>query len=292
MQSSLEQHEYVKILIKKNQEHKIITLQDRLSLYSSFGPSRLSAPAFIRQSIEFNEEDFLLYYSRLFNALSLADLVICYLAITTIQQVLPIWHESRKTLDNSFLDTPLDILTLARDLLNRKTAFNEVYMLLNEHSYLYTSMKYSTTYNGFQVYNGSISMLNTILFGLQNVPPKTNSYSDFAQYAYEAYSYSDNKEPGEWVKLKEDYDTRKLREAIIKTQSSVEFDDNFLPHEDDITMSWGDTPNSHFEETSQNLETEEIPWVSVDSNKKQAFWDWWLTEAIPQAWELAQQSTK
>jgi hypothetical protein len=30
---------------------------------------------------------------------------------------------------------------------------------------------------------------------------------------------------------------------------------------------------------------------NFDPQKRLEFWEWWLTEAIPQAWELAQQST-
>lgn len=31
--------------------------------------------------------------------------------------------------------------------------------------------------------------------------------------------------------------------------------------------------------------------LEIDIHKRQKFWEWWLTEAIPQAWELAEQSS-
>jgi len=32
--------------------------------------------------------------------------------------------------------------------------------------------------------------------------------------------------------------------------------------------------------------------IEVDLQKRLEFWEWWLTEAIPQAWELAQETYK
>ncbi len=45
----------------------------------------------------------------------------------------------------------------------------------------------------------------------------------------------------------------------------------------------------HWRSFSNNLSL--LPSLEIDVQKRLEFWEWWLTEAIPQAWELAQQSS-
>jgi hypothetical protein len=114
--------------------------------------------------------------------------------------------------------------------------------------------------------------------------------NDFAGYALTAYAATDENEPGLWVE-----DNLKRNQDELNT---------WLTSDDDLTdikegfAQWADVKledifPSDFAKKLLEQEAEHIRKANAfiplkyDVKRELEFWQWWLTIAIAQAWELA-----
>lgn len=220
-----------------------IEAMDRFNLYKSFGPSRLDLPIYNNTDHSHFESD--LYYKNQILNFKKADYVLGWLAILTVEFILPKWEVIQYQLPEGFeqASSTTNIIELVKKILLRKIEIDEnLFDSFGDYE-IGLNIEEWVTYEVSCVYFSAFFALEVILFGGQSLNdsfPFNNdtfrSRPDFVLEALKAHSAIDRNPPG-----------------------------------------------ALFSETK-------IKPIEYDLQKQLEFWEWWLTEAIPQAWELAHQS--
>lgn|GEM_PF-1070824 len=210
---------------------------DRFAIYKSIGYSRIFHPTYSGP-----EPDFVLYLKNEIDHWTIADYTLSWLAIITVQKVLPIWEEVCQNINYpKDMPSPYDLLNVAEDILMSKANIEEV----NED----ISNKFNgpvfmwTTFQGNLVYQAALYALESILY--EDIKYLENANSD---------------------------DIDGVRDVLGDFTSIAMQAYSFLPHLENINQNKPSWP------------------IKLNPQKRLEFWEWWLTEAIPQAWELAQTS--
>ncbi len=237
--------------------------QDRLKLYRAFGSSKVD------EVIE-NEKWWITH--------SVADKAFGWLAILTAEKVLPIWEKyGVPEKDNqNYSYAPNKMLIVARGVLNKSIDADQAKGDLREKFYFGMSgiSKYvtETVYYSMEVAYIALELAITGLEeGLIYIDIKNQNQRSEERLAFET-----------------DEDKRFLEAAsnlnpifIAQTDFAVKALIAFAAKDINEPGKWSYTrhdPNQEF-----------VP-LKNDPPKELEFWEWWLTEAIPKAWELAQQS--
>jgi len=263
---------YLEIL--KNQQQ--LTSVDRYTIYQAFGYSKLAegtSPALAEEEEE-GKGDIILTSS------SLADYTLYWLAVITVKYVLSAWEQNKfdsypHWSDEEDLITPHFILQTMESLLNRRISVKDAFLLYNNdfHDGIDKFMNH-INYNAQCVYLAAYKAIQIPLYGRSNnyidnnyndeeIDKSTKDLGlkvkssprdeikeevDFTTNAMLAYAAIDNNQPGEWQHIKGYVNLFTMRTANRKANL-------------------------------QNIEISQV--------RRLEFWEWWLTEAIPQAWELA-----
>ena len=230
-------------LINLDTEHHIRPLE-RFKLYQSFGISY--------RGLDYKELSAAIEMDKL--TLSVADGTLIWLAILTVQKVLPIWEQGwRKVADNDVEDNMVvALLEAAKGVVARTTSLKNLDLMLHGYHDFLGQLAAELDYNAFCADRCCAKAVEIVVLGLSlinlNVSRKDfiNEIDDegvpsidFAAWAAKAWSAVDeNYPPGNWSLLRKP-------ESLIN--------------------------------------------IKFDAQRRLEFWNWWLTEAIPQAWELAEQ---
>jgi hypothetical protein len=231
-------------------EHYHLTPIHRVNLYKVFGHSNYP-DTFDEVQTQIGKVKSIKEYLRQ------ADFTFSWLGIITAQKALPIWENSflptGKDLVNARIDLPHRMLMLAENVLNDAIDLEEAF--------------YDATYGVFYHLSG-------------NAYSQVNEKAAWAcKAAYDALCLVFLGVPGmdykkKCINLEDDYKfyqgCRDFAKMAVNSYSAL--DENPMM-------------NRHY------LVTEKLykP-VRFDVEKRLEFWEWWLTEAIPQAWELAEKS--
>jgi hypothetical protein len=187
--------------------------------------------------------------------LSLADRVYGWLAIITARKVLPIWEQfgTGEIGDESYSHDPTTMLKTAEDFMLGLAETSQVKIdLCNRFHFGVIGVEYQTNKQGWYANGAAYRALEAIFQGGEDP-----SADNFVMEAVGAFSIVDPNEPGLWwEKYWEDYREKYIREAE-KEENRSEKVKKFVP-------------------------------ITIDTEKQLEFWEWWLTEAIPEAWHLAQ----
>lgn len=247
--------------------HHILSLEERFVLYHSFGPSRLDSLGYLKRSDLFNLQEYRqLMQTELLN-FGIADYALSWLAILTAKHVLPVWDQLYKQLakDEPIEVTAQEVLQIAEDLLQHKITFDEAMETQDNFYWEGEKIARKVTHNIDCAFRAACATLDFILCGLPRRAYRSveGEGSDFfVTNALEAYTAIDRNPPGTLRGTVSDF----LIENVLKVQKLEN-----LPKE--------------YQFSDRILD------IEYDLQKRLEFWEWWLTEAIPQAWELAQQSS-
>jgi len=244
-----------------------IKIEDRFSIYNSFGPSRIHHPSYTKGCGDFNHLDYFQYIKDEFLNSNINDYILSWLAVISARYVLPlvnrVWPQIS---EKGELVSPQQILEVAEKLLRKDITFDAAYEQFDEFYWSNEAVSKSATYDVACAFSSAYSALEFILYGLRSRPPFVNGSEIiggdiFIFNALEAYNSIDRNSPGEYQVKESD--------VIIKDFLAFRIIENPPP--------------------GYQFSNEPIP-IEYDVQKRLEFWEWWLTEAIPQAWELAQQS--
>jgi hypothetical protein len=279
--------------IRNNDNHHLEAVK-RLNIYKSFGVSRFLQPRYDKIGIRFNYSEMVGLYKNQFINLTIADYAICWLAIVTVKKVLYMWDSVKEQtyLGNGI--SPKEILEIAENLLKDSTLFDKSFTYFINDVNMSSNIKKDITYNTSSLYDAASSALGTVLCGLRGLEENslinskddeiTDIYGDFASEAVKAFSCIDKNKPGGWYQ-------QRFWSLILKSQP---YNKRFLDTNEDeqnITEEFiSDDYWSVTDDFEQTIESQNYKPLEFDSIKRLEFWEWWLTEAIPQAWELAEKS--
>lgn len=258
-------------LLEKVNNHPTHTLDalERLELYKTFGNAVLLETQNYNtiKLTRLSREELLDYRLERIKRFTLADKVLGWLAIITVSKVLPLWEkqevweksEARKNEEIA----PSQILEVAKQVLTGNIDLLLAFDMLEEFSDG-LGIENWVTFDMTCLFNAAFWTLEMLLSGVNlNVPTFKEDESlipnyDFASDALRAYIAQDENSPG-----------------LIGNYFGIDVDVANIPIIKD------DQPFV----TSQN---EVIIPVKFDREKKKEFWNWWLTEAVPQAWQLVE----
>lgn len=250
--------------LKQDDQHNISPAK-RWELYRNFGHSRLSLfDTLPETAVRKLEHDYAFQKTEFMN-FSLADYALNWLGIITARKVAHLWALSPDLteLDREECQPPDDILAIAEKALAGEVSYEKIEDTLQEIAQnlnIEICVKYEVTcaynaaYWALTAINSSLRFLPIILLRSPNIDnlPEREQY-DFATYAQKAYCVIDKNPPGRiadyygWNVNSEDY-----------------------PENNGYWYRYGEL----------------IP-LEFDLQKRLEFWHWWLTEAIPQSFELA-----
>ncbi|MBN9386425.1 MAG: hypothetical protein J0I20_00100 [Chloroflexi bacterium] len=189
--------------------------------------------------------------------LSLADRTYGWLAVITARKVLPIWDqfgiEEKGDEDYSF--DPTIMLKMAEDFLLGLVEATEVKRDLSNRFYNGVIGLESRTKKQGWLANGAAYWALAAIFQGGDYP---KAYQ-FVMEAVQAYSIEDLNEPGLWWEKTRETERKKYIQESAQEEIQNNNFNNYVP-------------------------------ITTDIKKQLDFWEWWLTEAIPQAWDLAHQT--
>ena len=217
--------------------------------------------------------------------------LIFWLALLTAEKVLPIWEKAdvfQFDKGDSFKFLPYQIISLAKSLITGKVDFKVAETKLNgDYYYMPMTMAELTTLEVYRVIECAISALSIPIYGIE---PRL-LINDFASLACDAYAGKDENPPGFFYKFTLSRMNIEIQTYLYASETKTisalfeKFGSKDLLEISDFlgiaTYQWS--------EEEKSLVKNYKPFRLNDA-KSLAFWHWWLTEAIPQAWELTQQS--
>lgn len=234
-------------VVRNDLEHRLSPI-DRLNIYKSFGPSHHSLNQFQTNKSFSNP----LGLPDELN-LSLADKAFGWLAILTAQKVLPIWLQTvdlEEPESDGNGDNPAQMLEVAAGVLTKTVEANEAFKQLCGRFYDGIGILEQTTAE--KVYCACAAAYDALEVTLMGI---------------EGLGFWANKIP---IKDEEiSYGQRDFAAMAVRAYIST---DKNKPG-----VWWN--KYSRFRSNYQPLR--------FDPEKRLKFWEWWLTEAIPQAWEKA-----
>jgi hypothetical protein len=210
-----------------------LSSNDRYNLYIDFGASRLLK----YHTMKFEE----------FKVLSLADHVLSWLTIITVQKVLPLWAKLKvkkgQKITDDLTKVPGEIVTLAEKFLRYKTDFDTAFGEFHE-TYYYGINDYREIidFRSYCIFMAAYDCLDVVLQGFNVEYP-------FLEQEEKPYIA--------------DYFTRALLAYSIVSKKVFVHQRRF------------------------DISTLKENGIEISEEKRKLFYKWWLTEAVPQAWELA-----
>lgn len=238
-------------VIRSDPQHHL-SAEMREEIYYIFGSNRAAVISDFWQRADFPDKDRPLLLTKeqmltqSFIESTVADYALCWLAVLSVEKVLPIF-ESRKAVliqpDAESCEKSIkEILNLVKELLSKRVSFERVYAFSKALAWKwYEKGRKGLVYEAYCVYEAAHNALEFILTqswllgGNSDEIVEVNTM-DFALSAMKAYSAKDHNHYGDWLKLDKEQ------------------------------------------------------FVEFSSTRRLEFWEWWLIEAIPQAWELASKS--
>jgi hypothetical protein len=188
--------------------------------------------------------------------LSEASRAVSWLSVVTARKVIFVWETANNTSVESleeFVRTPRGALEAAEKFLAGKISENEAWSACRVDFFPYEL----TTLKVYCAFKASLAALETTLLG------RAESFAnleDFADYSLVAFAGIDSNGPGVWI---DDFYVNLAGWEIARDEK------------------W----------TAERIERiKQYQPVKNDPQKELEFWEWWLTEAVPQAWELATKS--
>lgn len=243
-----------------------LTPGERWELYESFGQSRLFALDEIRRESSLKASRLELdknYLKSEFMNLSLADYALGWLAVLTAQKVAPLWVITKELEEDGVTETPEQYITIAKEALEGKRSFEDLREALAE---IPIDAEILTTYDLTCVINAVFYALHYLIHSLRLLKNQVKDYDnspitphgDFASWGQKAYCVTDKNPPG-----------------LVAEYYGYLVDTKDYPENNGYNYIHGKL----------------IP-LEFDLEKRREFWFWWLSEAIPQAFELAEDSLK
>ena len=234
--------------VRGNTEHQF-NIKDRVALYRSFGESRITN---ISGNNKIPDSLSLTEAELPSEKRTYADNVIGWLAIITAQHVVQssIWEKAKKTVEDwKLTDTPSPLEVIDLGVKLLRDKVNASEVLER----LNTDIYYGFNTAMEMTYDVTCAYATTVstLYTLLYGPPVPEKYEKYKN----------------------------------------ESDDMF--RDADISPIWGDFASEAVKAYSCIDNSRPTVWrihkdMTFDANKRLEFWEWWMTEAIPQAWELAQ----
>jgi hypothetical protein len=233
-------------------------------------------------------------------ALSETDRAYAWLGVITARKVLPIWQAARIKLaasaaenrgiieeefDKQYSYIPQKMLELAEGYLRGTLSYQEAKVdLCTRFYYGIIGIDRITTKNIYCAMYASYATLEATIAGIESLN------NDFAGYALTAYAATDENEPGLWIEdnLKRNQD--KMDEWLASDDAPTDIKEAFaqladVKLEDIFPSDLAKTLHEHKAEHIRKANAF-IP-LKYDVERELEFWQWWLTVAIEQAWELA-----
>ncbi len=243
-----------------------LEMEERFILYHNFGPSRLDLPGYLKRGDSYDQKEYRQVMQNELLNLTNADYVLSWLAILTANKVLPVWDQVKNQLDKDKpVITAQEVLQVAKDILQKKITFDEAEEEQDKSYWEGERLARKVTYNVDCAFSAACSTLDFILRGLprrmyRSVEGEGGDF--FVTNALEAYTAIDLNTPGTLMGTVSDFFAQNLNRV----------------------QGLENLPKEH--QTS-----DDILKIEYSLQKRLEFWEWWLTEAIPEAWELAQQCT-
>jgi hypothetical protein len=262
--------------IRERPEH-YLRPQERLEIYKSLG--------------NFTKQQDIFDFRKTSNAefvklnLNTADKTLAILAIITAKKVLPFYSEAEIgpyiINEPNYSNSPFEMLEKAENLLegsfNAATAWSDLidtfyYGLISIEDSLNEKVScavfaafsaFTITIRGFDCLRGSANQKLIIYddFGFENLEPSAH------QNRFDTVSLAQDD-------LIDSIDFSKDDFAAFAERAYTSFDEN-------APGLWAKKYPPYIKQYKP---------LSIDTQKRLEFWEWWLTEAIPQAWELAHKS--
>jgi hypothetical protein len=288
--------------VRNDPDHNLST-QSRFELYRSFGPSRLDFPGYQKRGSLFNYEEYKQHRGLEFANFTIADYALSWLAVLTAERVLPIFDKIWQQIENfdpveraatsaeqvaaklqheithnelflialmnsSEIVPAVDVLQIAKNLLQHNISFEEAEI---EYGGLYLAdetVDRRATQEVGAAFMAAYEAVNFILFGPRSrIIPENEVDDSFVAAALVAYTVTDKNPPGAFA-----VDPGAVLINLAEMSKQI--------HEHG-------KPDPSF--SMEYAEQEVIP-LEYNLQKRLEFWEWWLTEAIPKAWELAGQA--
>ena len=212
-----------------------------------------------------------------------------WLGITTTYKVLPIWERSEIILKEHSkigLDLPRKMLIAAEDALSNKMTYNELEVKYKGDFYLLPlGLMPHTSQQVFSVIRSAYTTLGIILYGSES----DFIINDFARLSCDAYAGTDYNKEGLWASFEIEHLYGMLSNYL--TEENAEYfermqNNNPLELIEELNVS---SPVIKSLTLEQRAYLKNYKPFLYSPQKTLEFWEWWLSEAIPQAWELAQQ---
>jgi hypothetical protein len=215
-----------------------------------------------------------------------ANTIINRLACLTTRKVLQA-GESADTFRNieypSYLTFPHQILEVSENFLAGKLAHEEAELNYKGDFYMMQlHIRSHTRLNTISVVDAAYTTLGSILYGLDNMLD-----FDFAGQALLAYAGVDQNPPGVWrdAFINDIYSRINVEYPTIKPYHDFATFDSLWEVLKSINLAGLDLDN--LSEVERHKLKTCIPFT-LDTSKSREFWAWWLSEAVPYAWEQAQ----
>jgi len=271
---------YLKLLAERQERQLLPTLTKKeiKVLLHSFGPSRLELPSMARQGKNHSQEENERYLNRRLANLTLADKVMAHLGIFTVEKVSPVWQDwdwnkSRFGADPT-LD-PFEMMKVANGLLTGKTTAGDGYYLYCEDYNFGFNLDDELPYQVFCVFHTCFEVVGLVLFNKQSDWEETRDLleleGDLNLPLFEQILSTSIEE--EEKELEATFDRRNQSFAILASHAyAVE----------DLTEAGNWEEKFKLRKSGAFLSS-----LKIDHSKLLEFWQWWLKEAVPAAWELA-----
>jgi len=231
----------------------LLTFSDREAIYDSFG---------LLLNDEVRDEK----NNSWWMVLSKASQVLGWLAVLTARKVLPIWEQNpvpNDPNDKIYSHDPLEMLEIAEGVLRETVDADTIRGGCVDRFYFGTvGVQNFTSANAADAMETAFAALNVGFCGKESY----RDGRDFTITAITAYALIDENLPGVAWKA-----------SLNAIESGEFFDPELVRVEDSRQKEW------------VNIVCYYKP-VTIDTQKVLEFWEWWLAEAIPQAWEMAYQN--
>lgn len=290
--------EYQKILPERiaNGTTSPFTLLELKQLYSSFGLSRLNIPKQARQGKNYNVEEHSQYLSRRLANLTLADYALCWLGILTLQKIEPIWADFDWRTVNFIIEMNEGDKLWETGFYTEKRP--------NDKPVSYPYLGYFENISSELIIYCMLQVASGLISGSFPVDDAYEKYTwDFVALGNEYITpyqvscvYGTALSLIGWVLLMSEDDWRNefLYETENESKTISESFSGQFPNAAALTYCATDLrePNSDYKsEIYPEIDFEEHPeLLRVDRRKLKEFWEWWLREAIQQAWQKALES--
>ena len=255
--------------LRQNEEF-LLTPQKRLELFEAFGllaryPSETDCINLLKNGSPLPKN----------LVLSPAEQALSWLAVITARKNESLWGLCRFNTNSllsgaetrfteSFSDDPLLFLNTAELVLNKKQAFSEAFIELVDHfEWVAQNFMQMATELEWCIYGAAYNACRVVLLGLIDASAGLAEFLELSLRAYSALDYS---------------------MLGVAARRSKEWHSN-MPDKNEANR----TDKRLLPILLDRWSNEYQPNLNFDVVKRLEFWEWWLTEAIPQAWAMVEE---